>query len=370
MIYLLLAMGVGLTLASFLEDDDDDPDLLLDEYEETITGTGGDDIITADQDQRHLGRVEIRSGAGDDLIDLVGPEYREGRWDHSYEQPGYDASVSTVSIWGTIDAGAGNDTINAYFEGDVLHGGEGDDHILVEGYLEDGIHGDAGNDYIKIFSGPGDPAYVYGGTGNDTIDGTDETNAYLYGGEGDDLLLGSSGGNGGDGYASVLIGGEGDDILRFNLVTDYGNSSYLDNQAATGGQGADRFEISFDEGALSLSTDEPYNGYGPAAGDTEPRLIYKGLELRDFTPGEDTLVLDAAPTDPRFTLTSIEVVEVEEERYGRVVSITPMIRTTYETDDPELVDHHVFFEMDVPGFSWDDVELVGADRSLLVPIAT
>ena len=85
--------------------------------------------------------------------------------------------------------GAGNDTLiggESILLGDHLYGGEGDDTL----------DGKGGNDYLE------------GGTGKDTQDGG-EGNDQLYGGAGDDIL---SGGAGND----VLQGGAGNDTYKFD----------------------------------------------------------------------------------------------------------------------------------------------------------
>ena len=97
------------------------------------------DMSKADVDEN--GKVSIEGTAGDDEITTA-------------------ATGST-----TVDAGAGNDTINAYAE-DSINGGAGDDEITV--YAAATINGGAGNDTIDASAATG-AVTIEGGAGNDTI---------------------------------------------------------------------------------------------------------------------------------------------------------------------------------------------------------
>ncbi len=112
-----------------------------------------------------------------------------------------------------LDAGAGNDTIQAGDEAAYLFGNEGDDTII------------AGTGALAAF----------GGQGDDRLDGSDSVDSYLDGGSGDDVLTGGDGddqlfgGSHEDEVPSdldatdndILDGGDGDDILKGGLGADW-----------------------------------------------------------------------------------------------------------------------------------------------------
>ncbi|MBO4401360.1 MAG: hypothetical protein J5809_05895 [Selenomonadaceae bacterium] len=115
----------------------------------------------------------------------------------------------------TIYGGAGDDTIEGKgAAADVFYGGDGNDS-LVGNASADILYGDAGNDTLE---GGDDDDSLYGGTGNDTLDGGAGSD-YLEGGDGNDSL------NGGEGNDS-LIGGAGKD----SLIADAGDN-YFDGGA-------------------------------------------------------------------------------------------------------------------------------------------
>ena len=114
------------------------------------------DISKADVDEN--GKVSIEGTAGDDEITTA-------------------ATGST-----TVDAGAGNDTINTYADA-TINGGAGDDEITA--YAAATINGDAGDDTIYVKVG----GSINGGAGNDTIDASTATDAVtIEGGAGKDTI--------------------------------------------------------------------------------------------------------------------------------------------------------------------------------------
>jgi VCBS repeat-containing protein len=100
----------------------------------------------------------------------------------------------------------GNDTIEAGYGVDKVHGGVGDDIITNNGTdigEVDMLHGEEGNDVIHGGSGL---ALIFGNQGNDAIiTGPDGKEAF--GGTGDDFMLGGDGGD-------FLLGNEGDDWIE------------------------------------------------------------------------------------------------------------------------------------------------------------
>lgn len=88
----------------------------------------------------------------------------------------------------TLYGGSGNDTLNGYAGDDTLYGGSGND-MLKGGLGDDTLYGGSGNDLLD------------GGLGDDV----------LYGGTGNDILIGGLG-------QDILYGGAGDDIFVFSAL--------------------------------------------------------------------------------------------------------------------------------------------------------
>ena len=121
---------------------------------------------------------------------------------------------------------------------DTLYGGDGDD--LLDGSAgHDVLDGGSGND---ILSGGSGHDTLFGGDGDDVLSGGRE-NDTLFGGSGEDRLDGGSnddvldGGSGGD----DLLGGSGSDVLNGGAGDDtlYGGSG---NDSLAGQSGADRLK--------------------------------------------------------------------------------------------------------------------------------
>ena len=116
---------------------------------------------------------------------------------------------------GIVSGTAGNDTIDASYEGDpdgdlvdandaLLPGDSGNDDYINAGAGDDSVLAGVGND--EIYGGTGTDT-IDAGTGDDIVDGADG-NDTLYGGAGNDFLMGGT--NGGE---DALYGGDGDDTL-------------------------------------------------------------------------------------------------------------------------------------------------------------
>lgn len=171
------------------------------------------------------------------------------------------------------------DGIRAWFSGDYIYGGNGNDTIWGDTGTYNGIYSDSeaasrdseyggsddiyggkGNDWINAGSGGNN---TFGGEGNDTIyDGVDSGDAWgglgadrIYGGFGVDYLYG-------DGGADTLNGGEGGDHL-------YGDGSNAGATASTGA--ADKIY-----GGIGLDT--IYGGHGADSiyGGSENDYIFGG----------------------------------------------------------------------------------------------
>lgn len=162
-----------------------------------------------------------------------------------------------------IFAGQGDDIVRAKNSGAELYGEFSDDQLR-GGNGADLIEGGFGDDVIR---GRGQADTLLTGYGNDTV----------FGGNGDDVIIAEDGFN-------RLNGGRGNDVIRvkdgeFVIKAGAGNDHIVIERDSltytneifdlSGGNGADRFELSF-------------SGNAP-------------IVLRDFKPGKDTFVFSLRP---------------------------------------------------------------------------
>lgn len=205
---------MGTAAGDILNGGNGDDTLMGGDGRDVLAGSGGDDLLWGGS-----GEDGLDGGAGDDLL--------HGRADND-----------------VITAGGGNDTLRGGVGDDQLAGQSGDD-LMAGGLGNDTLLGGEGDD--TALGGPGDD-WLEGGWGDDALSG----------GAGDDTVDGGAGNdtlNAGTG-ADFLNGGAGDDVLRLTPGT-----------MATGGDGADRFELM------------------PFAGDADAATV------ADYDPASDRLVV-------------------------------------------------------------------------------
>ncbi len=157
-----------------------------------LTKTGSGTLSTGVYNM-DTGRLTINGGDGDDHIEAINNDDREG--------------VTFIGI--------GDLTFTQIY----LHGGDDDDELLGTPKA-DYLYGEGGND--RLVGGDG-ADHLYGGDGDDFIEGYDGDDV-LDGGSGDDFLCGDQGND-------TLSGGTGDDTL----VGGTGNDTI------DGGSGSDKF---------------------------------------------------------------------------------------------------------------------------------
>jgi VCBS repeat-containing protein len=135
------------------------------------------------------------------------------------------AQVVTITIHGASDADP-NDFDNNLATGTAVisdppyvYGTPGHDSIAGGGDVGQIIYGGAGDDTLN---GTGVNDIIYGGSGNDTIKGNNNGDDTIYGGSGNDTIHGNNGNDtiiGGFG-ADYLTGGNGDDRFVYLSVAD------------------------------------------------------------------------------------------------------------------------------------------------------
>ena len=165
-----------------------------------INGTAGNDsiynrgatvkIYTGDGNDiiRNYGeKVTIDAGAGNDTM----YSHSNGYVAFSYIELGDgDDSLYTDQdeyCYATVYAGAGNDTVNGWYEYSKISGGTGSDYISIralgDGDGDNTIDGGDGDDTIKSVSGS-----INGGAGNDRIHISSSFGTTANGGNGNDII--------------------------------------------------------------------------------------------------------------------------------------------------------------------------------------
>jgi Ca2+-binding RTX toxin-like protein len=223
-----------------------------------IAALGGNDTITVDFGQNAAMKVDIDAGAGNDLVNAS-----------TFQN---DATIRGGLGNDTLTGGAGNDLIDGGDDNDVIDGGSGSDTLL-GGVGNDAVTGGLGNDLIDggdgndvVDGGVGNDT-VMGGIGNDTLTGGDGNDS-IDGGAGTDTLVESTPGTAYLNYWSLqryigstvftdtlagleayqLTGGDGDDTLsagvgQVTLIGGAGNDTlngpFVGNATLIGGDGND-----------------------------------------------------------------------------------------------------------------------------------
>ncbi len=320
----LLSIGLLATLIDSGSDSDDssddvaEPDFALDE-EGNLVGTDGDDILTRSELEAFVTAEVVSLGAGNDLIDTTSPE----------GEPNVGISAEFE-----IDLGDGDDTLLGPFFGSTILGGDGEDLI------------DAEETYGEIMS-------IDGGEGNDTIDVNLSPNVHVHGGAGDDEILGIGRGALGTGYATGVTGGDGDDTLSVEALTEFGEGlTMTDVWTVEGGAGSDHFVVQLDEGERApdgSDWDDLETTDGTA-------WQVEAARFDDFDPVTETIELRVESVNDDYALGSVRMTDD-----GIVVR--------YENTSGDQLDREVLIRVETEGLTWDQVTLIGAERSVLEPIA-
>ena len=258
-----------------------------------IEGTEGDDIVDASTFERGPS-YEVRAGDGNDVVS---------------RNPENDAEIrsrdTTNAFFGRIFGEDGDDLIDmeGRRSGDFIYeisGGIGDDTIISGDLTR--VLGDAGDDLIIM--GEYNTVRGFGGEGNDTLVGTQTSQ--MFGEEGDDVLnihyL-----SGINGFSSAS-GGAGDDMI--NIATGLGDVFGVgEGLKVEGNEGSDTF--TFD---LTIIDDTNWEN-GPAVGST-------GIDIIDFNPDEDSLVIDVeAAVGEEDSTYEARLFERSENVYGLALDV-------------------------------------------------
>ncbi|WP_175577819.1 calcium-binding protein [Mongoliimonas terrestris] len=174
--------GASLTVANFVDvwvrlNESRDQSITLDDVKraEVALGSGDDQVMIniATNGSLWTNTFKVNTGDGDDTI-TVGEDVTYKGTDPN----GFQWQWVTTQL----NAGAGDDVVNAGNGNNTIFGGDGND-LLTSGYGNDKIDGGDGADVI------------YGGGGNDWISAGSDTEAWvneIHGGTGKDTLVGSA----------------------------------------------------------------------------------------------------------------------------------------------------------------------------------
>ncbi len=199
----------------------------------TVRSGDGADSVSIDV-SRYFGGITVESGAGNDAISvnsyqslLRGVKVQAG--------DGKDSIVlaGQLNKW-AIEAGAGNDTVDASAAGNepelgASFAGDAGDDLIMGTKGNDLIDGGAGSDLLvgndgaDLIKGGEGADVVYAGVGNDNVNGGDGADVLyggvgsdiIYGSDGDDIIMGEQGGDliyGGNGNDQMYGGSSGDEI--------------------------------------------------------------------------------------------------------------------------------------------------------------
>jgi Ca2+-binding RTX toxin-like protein len=205
------------------------------------------------------GQTRIEGTAGADTISLPGSQLAAASAGVNaglkVNGAAHDGSALEIGVAATVDAGEGDDFVQASDRGDNIFGGSGND-TLYGGRLDDWLFGGEGNDVLHAGSQAGglggDGNYLDGAAGDDQVYGG-EGSDWIEGGEGTDLLDGGGGDDilaGGGGALDMLKGGHGDDqyLVRLGDGADEADevASGVQTSALAGGSGdlvRDRYSL-------------------------------------------------------------------------------------------------------------------------------
>ncbi len=164
-----------------------------------------------------VARVLVNGGTGGDTIivnDLTGVSVLELVLEGDLGDDTIDASASALgSVRLSFSGGTGDDTIIGSNDADTIDGGDGNDQLF----------GGGGNDTIR------------GGLGDDLLNGQDGADSLL-GNDGNDTIMGEDGNDVlvGGLAADSLVGGAGNDTLRGEAGNDFLNGNSGDDSLAAG----------------------------------------------------------------------------------------------------------------------------------------
>jgi Ca2+-binding RTX toxin-like protein len=219
----------------------------------SLDGGAGNDILLGS-----VGNDTLLGGDDDDvLLGLFGNDTLDGgTGENTLIQDGGQATSGIVSIFG--DGLDNTITLSRDAAGNILSNGVPIPGATIVNTVIIRVFGRGGNDTIALneANGPLPTAWLFGGSGNDTITGG-SGNDLIFGGTGNDTLFGKNG-------FDLIFGGAGDDRLTGGDADDqvFGEANddrFLwdpgdDSDLYEGGSGSDTVEVHGGNGAEQFTT--------------------------------------------------------------------------------------------------------------------
>ncbi len=280
---------------------------------DTLLGGSYDDLLNGGS-----GNDSLRGGSNNDtLIGGSGADTLYGDGGDDYLVVGSSSATATTSNEKAY-GGDGNDVIEAWHaRSSTLSGGNGNDSISLYGMLgSDSVKADGGdgNDRIMFADARGS---IYGGNGDDTVYHDAYAGGYVSLGSGRDFFS-----NVDDSSAVKVSGGsDNDTIYGFSggdtLYGDDGNDLLYWGQRMYGGNGDD---------TLVFGGEATARMWGGAGRDTfvfaDSDRADDGFRIKDFTRGEDRILIDHEPGDTLLTFNDLTLTVVGDST--RVAFIHPV----------------------------------------------
>lgn len=259
--------------------------------------------------------TDYRSANGEDDVFIVRPDVLEGRngepltvdifsadSDDTFTLLGPDPANDQLLTGSLIRAGGADDVVAVSAGDSVIDAGTGADRVDLHDWGGNQVSLGALDDVLVVQSSNGTGTVVQGDTGADIIDARLATSGSFFGGPGND---------------TVLIGQQSEPLAAFFVTADGGTGAdtmiyqgepvtspdAFAPPALQGGGGGDTFAIVFNEASAVDAPD----------GTETVRLDL--VEILDFNPAVDSIVLDPRLVDASYSVgeISLEVDQAADE---------------------------------------------------------
>ena len=263
--------------------------------------SGTVDTITTDKTNIFVavgnGTITLANATTLSNINIFKPDGSLAKFEFLIEGTDGDDSIRNSVYSAAIDALGGNDTIRNYAYYASINGGAGADSILNYRGSNVTIDAGAGNDTVNNHYF-GDYSYINLGDGNDYIYSEDEDYSTIDGGAGSDSISGS--------YWSLSINGGADD----DLISIVGGG---DNNTINGGTGNDTIYNNISYGILYQYAEGDGNDYIEGFTSNSTLQITSGTVNTITTDGTNTFVAIGNNTITIADFTDIDALNLVEE---------------------------------------------------------
>jgi Ca2+-binding RTX toxin-like protein len=190
--------------------------------------------------------IEAFINMSEESLTVNGTRYESASYVVAYGYGGNDTIIITPldglgMIGASVAAGDGHDMVSLAVDGAVW-AGHGNDEIYLLDSFRGEAYGEAGNDSMHI-SGLTTDAEIRGGDGHDLIDcSSNQYGVVVFGGTGNDTIIGSE-------FGDQLYGEAGHDVLEGRGGNDTFYARGGDSDTIDGGAGDDIAYLDYDQDA-------------------------------------------------------------------------------------------------------------------------